>query len=226
MGEIVQGKIERWDEGGGVTIRAALPSLDRAILRRYDKVLVEFADGRRISPEQRRKCYALMNEIAEWIGDVPEYVKKLMKMEFIVSRLESMKKEMFSLSDCDVTTARLFISFLIDFMIEHEVPSRVPLYELCEDIQKYVYACLMHKQCAVCGKRADVHHLSGSRAGHGGLKWREKDQTGAKVIPLCREHHALCHGGEAEFLERYHLEGIEMDAAIKKVYRVKKEGKT
>ena len=226
MGEIVQGKIERWDEGGGVTILAALPSLDRAILRRYDKVLVEFADGRRISPEQRRKCYALMNEIAEWIGDVPEYVKKLMKMEFIVSRLESMKKEMFSLSDCDVTTARLFISFLIDFMIEHEVPSRVPLYELCEDIQKYVYACLMHKQCAVCGKRADVHHLSGSRAGHGGLKWREKDQTGAKVLPLCRVHHELCHNGEAEFLERYHLEGIEMDAAIKKVYRVKKEGKT
>lgn len=222
MGEIVQGKIERWDEGGGVTIRAALPSLDRAILRRYDKVLVEFADGRRISPEQRRKCYALMNEIAEWIGDVPEYVKKLMKMEFIVSRLENMKKEMFSLSDCDVTTARLFISFLIDFMIEHEVPSRVPLYELCEDIQKYVYACLMHKQCAVCGKRADVHHLSGSRAGHGGLKWREKDQTGAKVLPLCREHHMQAHQGEAEFLARYHLEGIEMDAAIKKVYKVKK----
>ena len=222
MGEIVQGRIAKLDEGGGVIIRAALPSIDRAILRRYDKVLVEFADGRRISPEQRRKCYALMNEIAEWIGDVPEYVKKLMKMEFIVSRLESMEKKMFSLSDVDCTTARLFITFLIDFMLEHQVPSRVPLYELCEDIQKYVYACLLHKQCAVCGKRADVHHLSGSRAGHGGLAWREKDQTGALVIPLCREHHIAIHNGESEFLARYHLEGIEMDAAIKKVYRVKK----
>ena len=221
MGEIVQGKIAKWDECGGVTIRAALPSIDRAILRRYDKVLVEFADGRRISPEQRRKCYALMNEIAEWIGDVPEYVKKLMKMEFIVSRLESMEKKMFSLSDVDCTTARLFISFLIDFMIEHEVPSRVPLYELCEDIQKYVYACLMHKQCAVCGRRADVHHLSGSRAGHGGLKWREKDQTGALVLPLCREHHRIIHDGEKEFLERYHLEGIEMDKQIAKIYKAK-----
>ena len=226
MGEIVQGKIERWDEGGGVTIRAALPSLDRAILRRYDKVLVEFADGRRISPEQRRKAYALMGEIADWIGDVPEYVKKLMKIEFMANRMQTIGEKIFSLSDTDVTTARLFISFLIDFMIEHEVPSRVPLYELCEDIQKYVYACLMHKTCAVCGKRADVHHLSGSRVGHGGLHWREKDQAGAKVLPLCREHHMQAHQGEAEFLERYHLEGIEMDAAIKKVYRVKKEGKT
>jgi hypothetical protein len=222
MGEIVQGKIERWDEGGGVIIRAALPSLDRATLRRYDKVLVEFADGRRISPEQRKKAYALMGEIAEWIGDVPEYVKKLMKIEFMANRMQTIGEKIFSLSDTDVTTARLFISFLIDFMLDHQVPSRVPLYELCEDVQKYVYACLMHKACAVCGKRADVHHLSGSRAGHGGLNWREKDQTGAKVLPLCRVHHELCHNGEAEFLERYHLEGIEMDAQIKKVYKVRR----
>lgn len=227
MGEIVQGKIERWDKGGGVTIRAALPSLDRAILRRYDKVLVEFADGRRISPEQRKKAYALMGEIADWIGDVPEYVKRLMKLEFVANRMQTIGEKIFSLSDTDVTTAREFISFLIDFMIEHEVPSRVPLYELCEDIQKYVYACLMHKQCAVCGRRADVHHLSGSRAGHGGLKWREKDQTGALVLPLCRVHHELCHNGEKEFLERYHLEGVEFTREIAKVYKAKmKEVKT
>ena len=136
--------------------------------------------------------------------------------------MQTLESEMFSLSDCSVTTCREFISFLIDFMIENGVPSKIPLYEQCEDIRRYVYACLIHKTCCVCGKRgADVHHLSGSRVGHGGLKWREKDQTGAKVIPLCREHHTICHNGEAAFLERYHLEGIEMDAAIKKVYKVK-----
>ena len=182
-------------------IRAAVPCLDRAILRKYDKVLVEFADGRRISPEQRRKAYALMGEIADWIGDVPEYVKKLMKIEFMTNRMQTIGEKIFSLSNTDVTTAKEFISYLIDFMIEHEVPSKTPLYELCEDIRKYVYACLMHKTCCVCGKRgADVHHLSGSRVGHGGLKWREKDQTGALVLPLCREHHMAAHDGEAEFL--------------------------
>jgi len=226
MGEIVQGKIAKMDEDGGVIIRAALPSIDRAILRRYDKVLVEFADGRRISPEQRKKAYALMGEIAEWIGDVPEYVKKLMKIEFMANRMQTIGEKLFSLSDTDVTTARLFISFLVDFMIEHEVPSKTPLYELCEDIQKYVYACLMHKTCAVCGKRgADVHHLTGSRVGHGGIKWREKDQTGAYVLPLCRVHHGEAHVGEAEFLEKYHLEGIQMDDALRKLYKVKKEGR-
>jgi hypothetical protein len=221
MGEIVQGKIATMDEDGGVIIRAALPSIDRAILRRYDKVLVEFADGRRISPEQRKKAYALMGEIAEWIGDVPEYVKKLMKIEFMASRMQTIGEKIFSLSDTDVTTARLFISFLIDFMLDHQVPSRVPLYELCEDVQKYVYACLMHKACCVCGKRADVHHISGSRAGHGGLKWREKDQDGAKVLPLCREHHRIIHDGEKEFLEKYHLEGIQMTKEIARLYKAK-----
>ena len=223
MGEIVQGRISKWEDNGGVIIRAAVPCLDRAILRKYDKVLVEFADGRRISPSQRKKAYALMGEIADWIGDVPEYVKKLMKLEFMANRMQTIGEKIFSLSDTDITTAKEFISYLIDFMIEHEVPSKTPLYELCEDIRKYVYACLMHKTCAVCGKRgADVHHLSGSRVGHGGLHWREKDQTGALVLPLCREHHMAAHDGEADFLARYHLEGIEMDAALKKLYKVKK----
>lgn len=223
--EIVGGKITRMETDGRVVIEAGLPSIDRAIIRKYDKVLVGLPDGRRISPEQRRKCYALMNEIAEWIGDLPEYVKKLMKMEFVVNHLQGMQKEMFSLSDTDVTTARLFITFLIDFMIEHQVPSKTPLYELCEDIQKYVYACLMHKACAVCGKRADVHHLHGSRVGHGGLKWRQKDQTGAVVISLCREHHGAAHQDEEGFLAKFHLQGVTMTKEIAKVYKAKiKEG--
>jgi hypothetical protein len=83
----------------------------------------------------------------------------------------------------------------------------------------------MHKTCCVCGKRgADVHHLSGSRVGHGGLKWREKDQDGAFVLPLCRVHHEICHNGEAEFLERYHLEGVEFTREIAKKYGAKLGG--
>ena len=224
MGEIVQGRIAKWEDSGGVIIRAAVPCLDRAILRKYDKVLVEFADGRRISPEQRRKAHSLIAEIGEWAGYLPDEMKRLMKLEFKVKHLQTLESEMFSLSDCSVTTCREFISFLIDFMIENGVPSKIPLYEQCEDIGRYVYACLMHKQCAVCGKRADVHHLSGSRAGHGGLKWREKDQTGALVLPLCREHHRIIHNGEKEFLERYHLEGVEFTREIAKVYGAKLGG--
>ena len=110
-------------------------------------------------------------------------------------------------------------------MVENGVPSKVPLYEQCEDIVRYVYACMMHKTCAVCGRKgADVHHLSGSRAGHGGLKWREKSQDGALVLPLCRIHHNEAHNGEKEFLERYHLEGVEFTKELAKVYKAKMKG--
>lgn len=225
MSEIVQGRIAKWEETGGVLIRAAVPNLDRAILRRYDKVLVEFADGRRISPDQRKKAHSLIAEIGEWAGYLPDEMKRLMKLEFKVRHLQTLESEMFSLSNCSVTTCREFISFLIDFMIENGVPSKIPLYEQCEDIGRYVYACLMHKTCAVCGKRgADVHHLTGSRVGHGGLKWREKDQTGALVLPLCREHHEICHNGEKEFLEKYHLEGVQFTREIAKKYGAKMKG--
>ena len=226
MSEIVQGRISDFAEDGGVTIRAAVPSIDRAILRRYDKVLVEFADGRRISPEQRKKAHSLISEIAEWAGYLPEEMKRLMKIEFKVKHLKTLESEMFSLSDCSVTTCKEFISFLIEFMIENGVPSKIPLYEQCEDIGRYVYACLMHKACAICGRRADVHHLHGSRVGHGGLQWRQKNQIGAEVLPLCREHHIQCHSGEQEFLKRFHLVGIEMTRELQRRLGVKqkKEG--
>ena len=221
MSEIVLGRIAKWEDNGGVIIRAAVPSLDRALLRKYDKVLCEFPDGRRISPEQRKKAHSLISEIGEWAGYLPDEMKRLMKIEFKIKHLQTLETEMFSLSDCSVTTAREFISFLIDFMIENGVPSKIPLYEQCEDIGRYVYACLMHKTCAVCGRRADVHHLHGSRVGHGGLKWREKDQSGAVVIPLCREHHGAAHLDEEGFLEKYHLQGVEMTREIAKVYGAK-----
>ena len=215
------GRIVDWSEDGGVSISASLPSIDRAIMRQYDKVLVEFSDGRRISPEQRKKAHALIGEIADWAGYLPDEAKRLMKVEFKVRHLQTLESEMFSLSDCSVTTCREFISFLIDFMISNGVPSQTPLYLQCEDIRKYIYACLMHTVCAVCGKKADVHHLHGSRLGHGGLKWREKDQTGAMILPLCRAHHSECHNGEEDFLARYHLEGIEMTKEIANVYKAK-----
>ena len=221
MAEIVTGEIIDMEQDGGVLIRAAVPSLDRAILRDYKTCLCEFTDGRRISPEQRKKIYAIFRDISEYTGYTEVETKEVMKIQFIMNQLESICKEMFSLSNCSMTMAREFLGFLIDFCLAHNIPTRVPLVTQCEDISRYIVACLFHKKCAVCGKRADVHHLHGSRVGYGGLKWREKDQHGAKVIPLCREHHIKCHDGEEEFLARFHLEGVEFTREIAKVYKAK-----
>ena len=220
--EIIRGRIEDYGADGSVYIRAIIPDIGRACLRKYDEVQVGLPDGRRITPEQRRKAYALMREIAEWMGDLPEYVKRLMKMEFMVTRMQALEKHIFSLSDCDMTTAREFITYLIDFIIEHDVPTQTPLIELCEDIGRYVYACLMHKKCAVCGaNHVDLHHTQAVGAG------RNRDdilQLGMPVLPLCREHHMESHNiGQKSFMEKYHLQAIELTKEIGKVYKLSRK---
>ena len=219
--EIIRGRIEDYGADGSVYIRAIIPDIGRACLRKYDEVQVGLPDGRRITPEQRRKAYALMNEIAEWMGDIPEYVKRLMKIEFMVSRMQAIKKELFSLSDCDVTTAKEFITYLIDFIIEHDVPTRKPLIELCDDINRYVYACLICKKCAVCGRHAELHHVTAIGAGR---NRNEVLQIGMEVLPLCREHHTESHQtGQKSFMAKYHLQAIELTKEIGKVYKLSRK---
>jgi hypothetical protein len=218
--EIISGKITEFNEQG-MTIKACYENVDRAILRRYDKVQIGLPDGRTISPEQRKKAHALIGEIAEWQGDLPEFVKRLMKIEFITSRLQALEKSLFSLADCDVTTAREFITFLIDFILEYDIPTRVPLAELCDDINKYVYACLMHKKCAICGKPADLHHFDAIGMG------RDRTlvyQIGMLVLPLCREHHTVAHQKGKKWLTGdMHLIAIPLTAEIGKKYKLTKK---
>jgi Putative HNHc nuclease len=221
--EIINGKITNIGPSG-ITIVAPYQNIDRAILREYDQVQIGLPDGRTISPEQRRKAYALMGEISEWMGEVPEYVKRLMKLEFIAGRLQALQSEIFSLSNCDVTTAKEFITYLIDFIIEHDVPTKTPLRELCDDVGRYVYTCLMHKKCAICGKKADLHHFSAIGMG------RDRDevyQIGMMVLPLCREHHTVAHTRGREWLVKdMLLVPVALTVEIGKKYGLTKKNLT
>ena len=221
--ENVIGEIVGVDETGIATIKAAIPDLNRAIIRKYKTVQITFDDGRKISCTQRRKCYALLGEIAEYVdgyrtAETVEEEKQHMKLEFMLKRMEGMERRLFSLADCDVTTAREFITFLIDFIIANDIPTRVPLIDNCDDIPAYVYACLVHKKCCVCGKHADLHHCEGGAVGMGNDRTKI-DHIGRPALPLCREHHTVIHQmGQADFISRYHLVTIPIDKKIAKIY--------
>jgi len=219
--EIVRGKIVEWREDGTVIIQATLPNMETAIRREYGEVVIGLDDGRRISPEQRRKCYALINEIADWMGDFPENVKAFFKMQFVLERLQSIERKMFSLSDVDMTTARMFISFLIEFIITHGVPSKVPLWELAEDSGEYVYMCLMSKKCAVCGRQAQFCHYDSVGMGR---NRHEIPQIGVKVFPACAKHHQEAHQiGHDTWMKKYHLEPVVLTEKIAKIWGLSKK---
>lgn len=225
--EHVIGEIQDVREDGRVIIMAGLPDLDRALLRQYSKVEVILPDGRKISCTQRRKVYALLGEIAEYVdgirnADTIEEQKRLLKMEFMLKRMESAERRMFSLSDCDMSTAREFITYLIDFIIANDIPTRVPLIDNCDDIAAYMYACAMHRKCAVCGKAADIHHCEGSRIGVG-VDRTKVHQLGREVLPLCRVHHTELHAmPESEFIAKYHLQKVKLDEPLCKRLKLRR----
>lgn len=223
INEHALGHIVDISEGGVATIKATLPNLYHALDRRSNEVEIILPDGRRISPEQRRKCYALIGEIAEFIegfrtSETIEDTKQVMKWDFILKRMESQERQLFSLSSCDMSTAREFITYLIEFIVKNDIPTKVPLIEQCEDISKYVYACMINKRCCICGKPADLHHVDAIGMGN------DRDDVihiGRDALPLCREHHSELHTkGNKEFMNQYHLEPIKIDKKIARCYKL------
>ena len=122
-----------------------------------EKCLVVFNDGRTITADQRRKAYATLRDIADYSGHEPEYLKEWFKYEYMIKT----GGEYFSLSDCSVTVAREYINVLVDFCLRYGVPLYEPMTERTDDIGAYLYMCLYYRKCAVCGRAADVHHVTG-----------------------------------------------------------------
>lgn len=176
---------------------------------------VRFSDGRCITPEQRKKAYALMGEIADWCGHDPEYIKQRMKFGYV----EGTGNEYFSLSDCSVTTAREFINYLIDFCFYQNIPTRDSLINVTDDISHYLYSCLANRKCAICNDRAEIHHCEGSRVGMG-FDRNKINNLGRRAIALCRKHHSQAHSQEKEFFEKYHVYGIELDRHLLKILKL------
>lgn len=200
---ITTAKILRYD--GDQLIVAPNEKIGREILQKQiDTVEIRLNDGRSISAEQRRKIFALVRDIALWSGHEPEEIRSFLTWDFCCKN----ECEYFSLSDVDMTTARQFLNYLIDFAFTHSVPTKDTLLYQTDDIGKYLYYCLEHRKCAICNKRAEVHHVD--RIGMG--RDREKIvHIGLLAIALCREHHDMAHLNEKALFEKYFIYGIKLD---------------
>lgn len=194
--------------------------VNEALGRTGGNLVAEIPDPRHLSNEQRMKAHVLIGYIADWYGGTPAEVMKVLLKEMFRGREPSLLEDEFSLSDCSMECARLFITYLVDFCLLYGVDTGVPMYELTEDIPKYVWACLMNHRCAVCGRKNDLHHVS--RVGMG----RNRNKIvhlGMKVLPLCREHHEEAHRlGDEAFMKKYFLQAVPVDERIAKEYGLRK----
>ena len=219
MKDLLQGAVTNYDEESGeVTIKLTVDQA-RFLAENPHSALVRLYDSRKITDDQRRMAYALINEIADWAGEEPEVVKKQMKLTFKVRKYREMLDEL-SLSDCEKSTASEFIRFLIEVVVEYGVPTHRPLTELCEDIEHAIYACLLQKKCIVCGRKAELHHVD--QVGMGGDR-TEIEHIGRRCLPLCRDHHDEYHRiGATAFADKYHVVyTVRIDDKIAKVYKLR-----
>lgn len=205
-----EGKV--YEKNGIVYVKTSRPPVDNL----SDEVTVCWQDARARSNEQIRKAWALMTEIAAFQGEDKEDVYREQKVAFSAKNLEELQGVLFGLSTATVSTARAFINMLVEIIIEYGIPTKEPLMNMVDDVQKYVYACLMHKKCAVCGRKAELHHVDAVGMGY---NRREKPQLGALVLPLAPEYHREYHNiGRTAFEAKYHLEPVRLDERLAKVY--------
>ena len=215
---ITTAKILAFD-GDTLLIRPTTP-VDREMLQKQvDTVEVRLTDGREISAEQRRKIFALLRDISVWCGHDPEYIRMYTTFEY---RLKS-GIEPFSLSDCDMSTAREYINYLIEFCFTHCVPTKDTLLNQTDDIGRYLYSCLEHRRCAICNAKADVHHVDAVGSGRNRNKI---SHLGMRALALCRDHHMEAHSiGDQTFCDKYHVYGIKLDEYLCEKLNLRKERK-
>lgn len=188
----------------GTELVVAVPGQIGSFLRKKDirKAELRLDDGRTISAEQRKKAYATIRDISDYTGYLPEEQKEWLKYLYICRT----GGEYIHLSDCSMDEAREFINVILDYALEDGIPLSGNALERTDDINRYLYSCLVHKKCAVCGRPGEVHHEDAIGMGN---DRRQVDDSGHRKICLCRLHHTIAHQmGVIQFRQMYRVYGI------------------
>lgn len=222
------GVITNISTDGVITIKAKYEDVGTILSRNYKNVIVEFVDKRQITPQQRKMVWALIGEISDWMGEqktqtMKSMVNEAMKLDFIVGELDEDPEKSFSLSTAPISVVCAYQKFLIDFILENGISTKKPLVSYADDVIAYLYSCVMHKRCAVCGAHAEIHHID--RVGMGRDR-KDIIHVGMEALPLCRAHHTEAHSmPDKEFFDKYHFAGgIALDKTMCLRYNLKTGG--
>ena len=193
------------EDSSGTTIIIKIPDkqLTEMIMQKRIKTAeIRLDDGRTITAEQRKKAYATIRDIAAFTGYFPEEQKEHLKY----IHMERTGCEHFSLSDCTVDTAREFINTILEFALENGVPLSDQAINRTDDIGRYLYYCIKHKRCCICGQKGEIHHVDAIGMG---FDRNHYDDSKNRKICLCRLHHTIAHqSGMASFEQMYKVYGI------------------
>ena len=180
------------------------------------EVELNVVDGREITIKQRKKIFALLNDIYMHTGQPQDDLRQMFQFY-----LEMMKGyDPISLSNCSVTVARELIEVILEWTFLHNVPLNHKTSDLLKEDAKFIYLTVISRQCIICGKpKSDLAHKQAIGRGRNRNKM---DHYGHEVLALCRNHHTEQHQiGINSFNRKYHLENswIKVDDRLNKMLK-------
>ena len=196
-------KYREVDNGTEIIIRIPDKKIGEFLSQKcIKKAEMRFDDGRIISIEQRKKAYATIRDIADYTGYLPEEQKEWLKYLYI----QKTGDDYISLSDCSMDQAREFINVILEYAIESGIQLSEQAINRTDDIGKYLYFCIKHKKCSICGQDGEIHHEDAIGMGN---DRKTIDDSNYKKICLCRKHHTIAHQmGVERFTKMYKVYGI------------------
>lgn len=154
-----------------------------------------------ITDKQRRKIFALCNDIEQHTGQPREYMRSMF-MDYVafVEGYDGL-----SLSNCTRTQANQVIEVILDWVFHNDIPLNYKTSDLLKQDKSFLYWSTVNRNCVIRGKpHSDLAHHSA--IGRGSNR-KKMDHYGYEVLALCREHHQSQHDiGVESFDKLYHLE--------------------
>ena len=168
-------------------------------------VQVDIEDGRHISPDQRKKIWALIGDYADYTGYDPLEMEAWLKAFYYADT----GSEAFSMASCSMETASKFLNFVIDFGFQNDIPWKLKTLDAIPSAYPLMMQCLKHRRCVICGKRAEIDHEPPIGSGR---NRDEVDNRNFKFFPLCHVHHMIRHQKGIEWFEDfYHIKPVKLD---------------
>lgn len=182
-------------------------------------VNIEIQDGKKITVKQRKKIFALVNDIEGHTGNPRDWLR-LMFQDY-VTMLKGYSKRL-SLSDCTRKQAGELIDVILEWVFVNDIPLNYKTSDLMKQDQTFLYLATVHRKCVICGKYGELAHY---HAVGRGRNRRKIDHTDNRVLALCSNHHREQHDmGMDSFNAKYHLTDswVQVDARINKMLKGEK----
>lgn len=181
------------------------------------EVDVRVIDPFKITDKQRRKVFALCNDIEAYTGQPRDYMRYLF-MDY-VEVLYGYEKRL-SLSDCTREQAKQVIEVILDWVFHNNIPLNYKTSDLLKNDKAFLYWSTVNRNCVICGKPdSDLAHRFAVGRGRDRTKI---NHFGNQVLALCRSHHNEQHQiGMDTFNNKYHLTDswVDVDERLNKMLK-------